>query len=168
MRRFFILCARLSLFCAAVNNPSRLHTFDEVLQALDAVERSTPKLQGSWSLAQVLGHCAQSIEYSLNGYPKLKPAWFRATVGPLVKRRFLGRGEMSHDLEGAIEGAPLVDPNEPLREVISRLRSAIAKFRAHSGPLAPHLAYGACSRDEYEKLHAMHIANHFSRFTAPG
>lgn len=146
-----------------MNTPSRLHTFDEVLRELQQLETSTPKLAGNWSLAQVLGHCAQSIEYSVTGYPKLRPAWFRATVGPLVKRRFLGRGFMSHDLEAAIEGAPALHPQEPLRDVIGRLRDAIEKFRAHQGALSPHLAYGACTREEYEMLHSMHIANHLSR-----
>ncbi|MDX1298542.1 MAG: DUF1569 domain-containing protein, partial [Pseudomonas sp.] len=27
-----------------------------------------------WSPAQVFNHCAQSIEYSISGYPQLKPA----------------------------------------------------------------------------------------------
>lgn len=141
----------------------RLHTFDEVLRELEKLEAAPPTLVGRWTLAQTLAHCAQSIEYSIDGYPKLKPAFIRATVGPLIKKRFLAKGEMSHDLEGVIEGAPALHPQEPLRDVLTRLRSAIQRFRAHTGEYMPHLAYGTCSREEYEKLHAMHIANHLSR-----
>ena len=141
----------------------RLHTFDEVLRELEKLEAGNTSPSGSWTLAQLLSHCAQSVEYSIAGYPKLKPALFRATVGRLVKKRFLSKGEMSHDLEAPVPGAPELQAKEPLRDVAQRLRAAIAKFRAHEGALAPHLAYGECTREEYEKLHAMHIANHLSR-----
>ena len=146
-----------------MNTDLRLHSFDAVLRELDKLETGSPKVTGNWTLGQVLAHCAQSIEYSLTGYPQLKPAWFRSTVGRLVKGRFLKRGAMSHDLEAAVAGAPALDPQLPLRDAISRLREAISNFRAHQGAFAPHLAYGDCSREEYETLHAMHIANHLSR-----
>jgi hypothetical protein len=135
----------------------KLATFDEVLGQLESLERA-PAPALAWPLA----HCAQSIELSLSGYPRLRAWPVRALIGPLVKRRFLSRGEMSHDTKAPIDGAPEISAATSFAEAAARLRKAIDSFRAHQGPLAPHFAYGECSKAEYEKLHAMHAANHLS------
>ena len=139
----------------------RLQRFDEVLRELAALVAAPPKLVGPWTLAQAVAHCAQSIELSMTGYPTLRAWPVRAFVGPLVKRRFLSRGEMSHDIIAPIAGAPEI-ADLPLQEAAARLQRAIDAFRGHHGVLAPHLAYGSCSKDEYERLHSMHVADHLS------
>lgn len=138
-----------------------MRTFDEVLAELERVKGGA-HTQGAWTLPWVLEHCAQSIEYSLSGYPVLRSGLFRATIGRIAKRKFLGSGAMSHDVEAAIAGAPalsLTDTNV----AADRLTKAIAAFRAHEGSLADHLAYGACSKADYEALHAMHVTDHFQK-----
>jgi uncharacterized protein DUF1569 len=140
----------------------KLTTFAAVDEALRELERSpSPRLAGGWTLAQMLAHCAQSIDYSVTGYPVARSALFRKTVGPLALRRFLSRGEMSHALDGAIPGAPAL-PDGTLQEGLTRLRGAIARFQGHRGDLAPHFAYGPVTREQYEQVHAMHLANHLS------
>ena len=57
-------------------------------------------------------------------------------------------------------GVPPPDPALPAPEGLARLENAIARFRAHTGPLAPHFAYGPVSKDAWEAVHAMHVANH--------
>jgi hypothetical protein len=129
--------------------------FDEVLAALPSF--TVP--DGGWTAGKALVHCAQSIEYSLTGFPKPRGWLVRAVVGPVVMRRFLGRGAMSHDLAAEIPGgASLGTPS--LEEGRARLTVAIAAFRARTGPFAPHFAYGPVSREQYEALHAMHFADH--------
>jgi hypothetical protein len=133
-------------------------TSAEVLAALDRLEGDLP---GPWSLGQVLVHCAQSVEFSLTGYPKARGWLVRRVIGPRVMAGFLRRGAMTHDRAAPIPGAPpLGEPT--LAEGIARLRSAIAAFDAHQGPLAPHFAYGEVDKASYEKLHAMHVADHLS------
>lgn len=140
----------------------KLTTFAAMDEALRELERSpSARLGGGWSVAQMLAHCAQSIDYSVKGYPTARSALFRKTIGPLALKRFLSKGEMSHDLEGAIPGAPPL-PDGTLQEGIARLRDAVARFQAHPGQLAPHFAYGPVTREQYEKVHAMHLANHLS------
>jgi len=143
---------------------AKLESLEDVESALAALSASEICTLRGWSFAQALAHCAQSIEYSISGYPALRSAIFRATVGPLVKRKFLSQGRMSHDLEAPIAGAPPVESNTPQAEAVKRLRRAIAAFRAHPGPMAQHLAYGKCTKDEYARLHAMHIADHLAKF----
>jgi hypothetical protein len=115
-----------------------------------------------WSPAEVFNHCAQSIEYSLDGYPALKPAWFRHSVGPLAFSAFAARGAMRHPLDEAIPGAaPLSEP-APQALALERLLQAIADFVSYQGELQPHFAYGALSHADYAQAHVLHLYNHLS------
>ena len=119
-----------------------------------------PAPGGPWNLSQTLQHCAQTVGYSVTGYPKLKPALFRATAGAVAKRVFLRRGATKHSLGAEIDGAPPLDPNLPADEAASGLADAVALFTAHTGQHALHPAYGRCTHDEFAQLHAMHLAEH--------
>jgi hypothetical protein len=135
----------------------QLRSFDEVLAHLTTVEKADRPGLG-WALA----HCAQSLEFSVNGFPTQKPAWFQKTIGRVVLGRFLKKGAMSHDVNAPIPGAADVDRATTLPAGAERLRAAIALFRSHSGPLQPHVVYGAVDRAGYEAVHSMHIANHLA------
>ena len=66
------------------------------------VQSATSTRGGPWTLAQTLSHCAQSIEYSLTGYPKNANVVVRKIFGPMVMRKFLRNGAMKHDLGAAL------------------------------------------------------------------
>ncbi|MDN3029612.1 DUF1569 domain-containing protein [Streptomyces sp. S.PB5] len=114
----------------------------------------------TWNLSQTLQHCAQTVRYSVTGYPRLKPALFRATAGALAKRVFLSRGATKHALDAELDGAPALDPHLPAAEAAADLSDAVALFGGHTGPHALHPAYGRCTHDEFARLHAMHLAEH--------
>ncbi len=144
----------------------RFSNLDEALAEIERIQKAASvSSNGIWSPSQVFAHLAQSIEYSISGYPENKPAMFRKTIGRVVLRKFLGAGQMSHGLADAIPGAPALDPNLPLADAAAKLKSSIAAFRAQQGELAIHFVYDAVTRTEYEQVHAMHIANHLSAFT---
>ena len=117
-----------------------------------------------WSWGQTLVHLAQSIDYSMTGYPVPNSWLFRHTVGPAAFAFFGWRGRMSHDLDAPSPGAPAIDPLGPGPAALDRVRQALGRFRGWSGPLQPHFAYGALDKAGYERAHAMHLANHFSAF----
>jgi hypothetical protein len=144
----------------------RLANFDEVLRAVEGLPPGA-SVGGPWTLAQVLAHCAQSIELSLSGFPRPRSALFRATAGRIAARTFVKRGYLHHDLQAPIPGAADLPSGLTLDAALSRVQSAVRQFRAHQGPLAPHFAYGSVSRADYEKLHAMHAADHLAAVTAP-
>jgi hypothetical protein len=124
------------------------------------------KLQGSpWNLPQMLQHVAQSIEFSVHGFPELKPAWFRATVGAAAFTVFNARGKMTHALDEPIPGAPPLNPDQSLKASVQRLLDAMDAFSAHKGEFFPHFAYGKLNREEYERAHLMHLANHWQQLT---
>jgi Protein of unknown function (DUF1569) len=148
----------------------RLKTFTTWKQAQQAVLDLlfAPKLvQGSpWNLSQVLQHLAQSIEYSMQGFPALKGAWFRSSVGSAAFAVFSARGVMSHDLGEPIPGAPALDASQALKTSVQRLLDAMEAFALFNGTLRPHFAYGELTKPQYERAHLMHIANHWTQFHA--
>jgi len=121
---------------------------------------------GAWTLPQVLNHLAQSVEYSMHGFPQPKPALFRATVGRAAFAVFTARGRMSHSLTAAIPGAPALAATDPLHPAVNRLTQALADFEAWQAPLHPHFAYGALDKPAYRRAHLMHIADHWSEITS--
>ncbi|MEM6993129.1 MAG: DUF1569 domain-containing protein [Myxococcota bacterium] len=137
----------------------------DTLQRVENIAGGTPEPRRGWAWARVLEHCAQSIEYSIDGFPKPKPAIIRATIGRLVARRFLQRGALSHDLQAAIPGAETLSLDDD-DAALTRLREAVARFEAHTGPLADHFVFGKLAKADYGRLHAMHIEDHLGDFVS--
>ena len=102
----------------------------------------------------------------MSGFPALKPAWFRATVGSYAFALFNARGAMSHDLVEPIPGAPEIAQGQPLVPAIERASAALRAFDAHAGALQPHFAYGTLDKSDYARAHLMHLANHWTEAAA--
>lgn len=151
----------------SIVRPADLATpvFDSIAAALRTLEQlrtKAPRMTGAWDLPHVLHHAAQSIEYSLGGFPEPKPAWFRATVGPYAFALFNARGQMAHTLNEPIPGAPEIAQGQPLVPAIERASAALQAFERHTGALAPHFAYGSLGKANYTRAHLMHLANHWA------
>lgn len=117
---------------------------------------------GAWSVFRIFSHLAQSIEYSIIGYPEARPAWFRATLGPAAFFAFETVDAMRHGLDEPIPGAPALALEGDAATAISELIDSLRKFDGYAGPLQPHFAYGALSKQEYLAAHSMHVRNHLS------
>jgi hypothetical protein len=144
----------------------RLETLAQAREAVRALGREAALPAGKWTLAQALDHCAASIDASMKGFPVMRPAIVRATIGRLVLRRFLGQGRMSHDRESQVPGLD-APADAPLEAAVGRLVRAIDEFERYPGAMAPHFVYGPVTKDEYARLHAMHIADHLSAIARP-
>jgi hypothetical protein len=135
---------------------------DGARQVLDDLRGRALLSTRGWSPSEVFNHCAQSIEYSMDGYPELKPAWFRHSLGPAAFAVFSARGAMRHPLDEIIPGAaPLLEPASP-ELALQRLQAAFERFASYDGELQPHFAYGALDHAEYAEAHVMHLYNHLS------
>ena len=145
--------------------PAPIATFagsDDARAWIDAIVRTgSGHSIGSWPLPQVFEHAAQSIEYSIDGYPAMHSTWFRASVGPLAYAVFARRGRMSHDTAEPIPGAPALLATD-VDLAAQRLLRALERFEAYpsSAALAPHFAYGVLGKDQYRRAHLMHLAEH--------
>ena len=124
------------------------------LQAADRVISHT-----EWSVPQVLEHLAQSVEYSMSGFPQTKPVWFKASVGRLAHAVFQRSGRMRHDLQAPIPGAAALREHD-LTAAAQRLVAALDAFAGFPGPLKAHFAYGELDHSTYLRAHLMHIADH--------
>lgn len=137
-------------------------SLEGALALLGTLQGITLRSLEGWSPSEVFNHCAQSIEYSMEGYPALKPAWFRRSLGPAAFAVFSARGAMRHPLDEAIPGAaPLLEPASQA-QALERLQVAFERFAAYGGELQPHFAYGALDHGEYARAHVLHLYNHLS------
>jgi hypothetical protein len=161
-RRHVIVAACAAPLAAC--GQAELKTLPTVASALAAIESlaSGHRHTGAWTLAQMLTHAAQSIDYSIDGFPEMKSALFRKAVGSVAFAVFQARGKMGHTLTETIPGAPALDAKAPLDKAIALALTALRRFEAHTGTLAPHFAYGELDKAQYTRAHLMHLANHWT------
>ncbi len=169
-RRLFVMTGAVVATAGLAGCSGRLEPFGSLKLArervLDLLFR-TPTHDSPWSLSQLLQHLAQSIEYSMQGYPEMKSAVFRALIGNSAWLVFNARGAMSHSLTEPIPGAPPLDATRSLKASVDRLLAALTAFEAWQGPLQAHFAYGQLDKAQYTRAHLMHLANHWERLRFP-
>jgi len=139
-------------------------TITAVLGKLETLTDRAILHSGRWDPAKVFIHCAQSIEYSMTGYPVHKSDVFKNTVGSLAFSTFALKGAMAHGLDQPIPGAPTINSDQDLPQALATLKKSLIDFQQYSGDLEPHFAYGVLTKPEYEAAHVMHIYNHFDEF----
>jgi hypothetical protein len=140
-------------------------SLDDALLEADRLTKAIVLKHGTvWTWPQTLVHCAQSIEYSMIGFPQATSPLFQHTIGAAAFGVFSWRGRMTHDLTEQIPGAPSIDAATDAALAMARLQRAAQDFRNRKEPLRPHFAYGELTKSDYERAHAMHLANHFSAF----
>lgn len=162
-RRHALMAAALPLAGCTPAAVERFATLADAQRAVEALRRGWRSRAG-WDLPQTLQHLAQSVEYSLRGFPQPYSAAFQATAGKAAFAWFESRGRMSHSLTEPIPGAPALATGMTPEAAVERLLAALRAFEDHAGPLAPHFAYGALDKPAYARAHLMHLANHWSEF----
>lgn len=160
-RTLVVAAAAAPLAACSAAEVKTLPTVAAAMAAIEGLARGH-RHTGAWTLAQMLNHAAQSIDYSIDGFPELRSALFRNAVGRVAFAVFQARGKMGHTLNEPIPGAPALDAQAPLEPAIARALAALRRFEAHTGALAPHFAYGALDKAQYTRAHLMHLANHWS------
>ncbi|PKA17722.1 DUF1569 domain-containing protein [Leptospira haakeii] len=168
-----ILTSSTTLLESCSNTPAgikerglQFSNFSEVNTELEKILLSKTIIPyGEWSPSQILLHCAQSIYYSIKGYPENKSEVFQNTLGKIAFWNFSRKGKMSHDLNAPIPGADVLQSGVSISDSVLELKKAISAFSNYTGEFAPHFAYGKLTKQEYELAHAMHIANHLDYVT---
>ncbi len=149
------------------NRELRITTLDYALfEVRRLVEARSRNNEVAFRLGQALSHCAQSIDYSMTGYPAMMNVLIRQTAGKLRFRSFVRQRKMKHDLDKPIPGATKIPANTSPRDGLEHLEKSVADFANFHREHEPHFAYGKLTKDEYELAHSFHIANHLSTFSA--
>ena len=133
---------------------------DFTLSNLNKLMKQNPKTTGEWNLYQVFTHCAQSVEYSILGYPEHNSNIFKNTVGKTAFSLFSSKRKMIHALDEAIPGAPKFSDEDNITDAFERFKKSLIDFKKYDGVLAPHFAYGPLTKRQYEMAHVMHFNNH--------
>lgn len=136
-----------------------------LLKRLAQYKEGHIQLKGDWNLAQVFSHCAQSVSYSMLGYPTHKSEIFKTTIGTMAFSLFSHQGKMAHSLNEVIPGAPIIQENINLISAYDELITILNVFDAYQGTLHPHFAYGALTKAQYNTAHILHINNHLENFS---
>lgn len=135
-------------------------SLERMLTLLDGLKSRQLVAKSGWSPYKVFVHLAQSIQYSMSGYPELKSEVFQRTAGSTAFYAFSVAGAMRHNLTEPIPGAPAVADDGNVHEAIDMVIAALRQFQAYRGQLQPHFAYGLLSKTEFAHAHVMHIENH--------
>ena len=133
---------------------------ERMLTLLDSLKSRQLAAKSGWSPYKVFVHLAQSIQYSMTGYPELKSEVFQHTAGSAAFYAFSVAGAMRHNLTEPIPGAPVIADEGNVNEAIDLVITALQQFQAYRGQLQPHFAYGLLSKTEFAHAHVMHIENH--------
>lgn len=147
---------------------ARVHpelALDVALDQLREIDLAQVQTTGAWEVSRTFEHLAQSIEFSMVGFPQMKSPSFRGTVGQLAFSVFRARGRMSHGLDSVIPGEIVARSFTDPEQSRVRLIASLEQFDAFDGALKPHFAYGSLSKSEYALAHVMHINNHMEEFS---
>src|SRR5262245_27535137 len=138
----------------------RFHDFDQVLADAERLLAGGYGRAGNWGLAQAADHLAKAITLSLDGFPSLWPWPLRLAARWLVLGKI-----MRHEVFRRRVAAPAyLAPADGVadREAVERLRAAVGRFVAHTGPLHPSPAFGRLTREQWREVHLWHCEHHFS------
>ncbi|EFU74787.1 DUF1569 domain-containing protein [Enterococcus italicus] len=146
--------------------PHQFASLDEALNILEQLKENESVCTKNWSVYEICLHCAQTIDYSMTGYPEMKPKLIRQTIGKKVVKKFLTDKKMSHNLQAPVAGgAPIAHDGLPI-DGIQALIDATHRFQAWDGELQEHGVFGELSKEEYATYFALHIADHFQEIKA--
>ena len=126
---------------------------------------------GTWSLGQVGGHLANWLSYPLDGFPKvpllLKPvAWMmKVTSGKRMLRNILANGFKPGGMTVPQSVPPATAEDA---DGVAKLKAAVERFAAHTGPVRPSPLFGAMTKETAEQLQRAHCAHHLSFLVPKG
>lgn len=138
----------------------KLISLEQALELLNSLKEEDMSELSEWSPYKIFVHCSKTIEYSMTGYPILKPTFIRNTVGKIAFHKFMKQGFMKHSLVADVPGSPPIEVEGTFQEGKEMLIHSIEKFMNYKGNLWMHLLFGKLSKEQYDKYFAMHIADH--------
>jgi hypothetical protein len=139
----------------------RYDSYQDLLSDAERLAVSELRTLGNWSLGQVLGHLARTLEMSIDGCD-IKASWPVRMIARLFFRQRLisGPTPAGFQLPRAFREAFVPPPTES-QTGLAELRRAIERLH-HEIDRAPHPLLGELSLDEWDSLHLRHAEMHMS------
>lgn len=127
---------------------------------------------GKWSLGQVCGHLANWLSYPLDGFPKV-PLLLRPVLW--MMKVMIGKRKLKTYLADRSfpAGKPTIPQSVPPATAedadgVAKLKAAVERFAAHTGPVKPSPLFGAMTKDTADGLQRVHCAHHLSFLVPKG
>jgi len=146
---------------AEVPGRRELHfeSVDDILADAEQVMGKPHRAVGNWSAAQILEHLALAFNRSVDG-SSYRPPFFVRWAASLLKRRIL-KGPMpsGFKMPKAMQPDFMPPDNATDQNALEELHTSINRYKS-AAQLAPNVALGKLSREEWDKLHLRHAEMH--------
>lgn len=145
---------------------------DQIMPEVDRLLSAGYEPAGNWSLGQVCKHLCEAMKGSVEGYPSIPfpnnviLGLLRPLMGAKFKKRILTLNEMQSGIRLPDKFVPT--PGLDDRAEAEALRGMIRMYAAHAGAMAAHPMFGSMTRDEWDRLHAIHAALHLGFLVPSG
>ena len=122
---------------------------------------------GSWTLGQVCGHCANWLSYPMDGFPapgfpiNLMLWIAKNTIGKNSLKKILESGMMKPGQPTMPLSVPKADEAED-RVQVERLKDTIERFQNFNDDFDDSPLFGAMDKDTLTRLNLIHMSHHFS------
>lgn len=140
-------------------------SFDDLLADAERLAGCEVQTLGNWSLGEIYGHLAKSMNASIDGFPGKMP-WPIRVLAKLFMRKMILQGPLRAGFKLPKDAEEKIWPKGMgVQEGLAALRSAVERQRTETKRV-PHLALGAISNDEWTQAHLRHAELHMS-FVVP-
>lgn len=126
----------------------------------------SPRNWGRMDVAQMLAHCADSLDRTLKAQPLRRPPLWRL-LGPLVKPLALGPRPFPRN-SAAPREIVIADPRDFEVELrrLAHLLDRVVQRGAGGMPDGPHPLLGRLTGDQWGRLMYKHLDHHLRQFGA--
>ena len=138
----------------------RFHTLAEVTAETERLLAAGYDRVGVWSLGQICDHMAIVTTMSMDGFPSKMPWPVRVAARWIFLKRILAH----HVFRKRMPAPKYVLPpaNSDDAAGVERLRAALQRFGAHTGPFAPSPIFGDLTPEQWREIHLWHCEHHLS------
>jgi len=137
-------------------------SLDDILADAENLTAHQPiRTTGNWTPAQIVGHIATFIDWSIDGFPFTVPVPLRV-VGRFIRKSAQRRTPPSgiKAPKGIMQHVPPADFS--FDEAMRQLRGAVLRVRAGKQMTEPSPLFGKLTHDEWVRIHCRHAEMHFS------
>jgi hypothetical protein len=141
-------------------------SYHDLLADAERLAAGDVEMLGNWSLGQVIGHLANTMNASIDGFSATVP-WPLRIIGRLLMRKTLLRGPIRPGFKlpatAEAKAVPSVETSD--EEGLAALRHAVKRQESETHRV-PHYILGNISLEEWTQAHLRHAEMHMS-FAAP-
>lgn len=138
------------------------NSLEEALADAESLASGSWRQLGNWSLGQIAGHLAISLDNTVDNR-EFKAPWFVRLMMPFMKNSFITK-PMSPGFKMPDGMKPLFMPPDDIStdDGVAALRTAVARFVSVPSLPDRSATLGKMTRDQWNQFHCRHAEMHLS------